>query len=138
MFKLLGQNQVELARSAVLCFWRSCKRKQSGFCVAYRGPAKLDQNFLVFQVFHNSRHFQDSYGSFYLWDWRQEEHRWLDEVKLWFVVALAAISSTPWPAASSVIRSLQNEITSARLHLDDLKSRVEMRNSSISKASEII
>ena len=36
VFRLLGQNQAELAQPAVLCFLRPCKCKQSEFRVAYR------------------------------------------------------------------------------------------------------
>ena len=36
VFKLVGQNQAELAWLAVLCFWRPCKSKHSDFQVAYR------------------------------------------------------------------------------------------------------
>ena len=35
MFKLFWQNQAELAKPAVLCFWHPCKCKQSEIRVAY-------------------------------------------------------------------------------------------------------
>ena len=53
VFKLLKQNNAELAQLAVLFFWRPCNRKHSDFRVAYsiwnsNGKFQISSNSLIF------------------------------------------------------------------------------------------